>query len=237
MDLPDILRQTYPRGIEKGPDKSFRVSPSRILKCPRGAFMESLGYKGATDVVSEQNLGYGKIRHTALQKKFVESGIMLNPDGSVVTDEDLVDGKYKEEELTLDDPPLLAYMDGRISAPNEKGQAVLEIKTINKKVQGILHALYTHPDQAMFYMHITGLPEAYILYEAKNEKDEDLMWRQHVVQYDPEWAEKLLNKGRRLMKALKERKLPFPEAGCFCQNPACYDQRIYKKENLKGFLI
>jgi hypothetical protein len=230
--IPDLLIGTYPTKPVKGEEKLHRVSPSRILKCPRNAFMEALGYREPIGPVSEQNMEFGTLRHSNLQKRLLQAGLLLNPDGTVATGDE-----YKEEVLTLDDPPLLGYMDGRMKADNEVGQAVLEIKTIGKKLNAILTPLNYHVDQSQLYMYITGLPEAYILYESKLEKSPDYPWKQFVVKYDEDRAEKLLRRGRTLYKYQQARRLPFPEPGCFCKNPACYDKGIQKKENLTGFMV
>lgn len=235
--LPDLLDNSYSTAIEKGEEKTHRVSPSRIIKCARGAFMESLGYKEPIGPISEQNFGYGSLRHTELQKRLVKLGLLLNPDGSVVTEQDLVDGEYKEEKLTMDNPPLLGFMDGRIKAENEIGQAVLEIKTIGKKVNSILTPIAQHIDQAQLYMHITGLPEAYILYESKLEKSPDRPWKQFIVDYNQDRAEKLVGRGKYLLNRVENRKIPMKEPGCYCRNPACFDDDIMEKENIKGFTI
>jgi hypothetical protein len=228
IDLPKIMGDAYPFDVEKGEDKSFRVSPSRILKCPRGAFMESLGYREPLNVQSDQNFEYGTMRHRVIQRKFREQGLLLDKNGNPYPDEE-----YIEEELTCDDPPLLAYMDGRIATEN--GQAVLEIKTTATKPHLIKGPMYTHADQAQIYMHLTGLQEAYLFYESKGTKKGTCPWVQFVVQYDKRKAESLLQKGRSLMSKLDKRFLPMKATDCFCQNPACFSSKIHKEEGLKGF--
>lgn len=180
------METSYPQDVEKGVDKSFRVSPSRILKCQRGAFMESLGYREPLNVQSDQNFEYGTMRHKVIQEKLNNLGLLVLPNG------DSVEGDYLEEELQWDDPPLLAYMDGRLKTPN--GFAVLEIKTTAVKPTSIKEPMYTHSDQAQLYMHMTGIPEAYILYESKGTKGGTCPWTQFIIKYDKERAESLMQK-------------------------------------------
>jgi len=233
IDLPEVLQTAYPKGIVKGPDKSHRISPSRLLNCMRGAFMKSLGYDRQNDSISEQNLSYGTMRHSALQKRLLDLGMLLNPDGS------LADGdEYHEEMLQMDDPPFLGYMDGRLKADNSSGAAVLEIKTIGKKLSAILTPQYNHYDQALLYMYVTGLPEAYILYESKLEKSPSVPWKQFVVPYDEERANALIKRGRDLLKALETRKIPLPDKDCYCRMPeVCFNKKIQQEEELGGFII
>ncbi len=193
--------------------------------------MESLGYREPLNVQSDQNFEYGTMRHKVLQEKIKMAGLLLTEDGEPYPKNQV----YIEEELTYDDPPLLAYMDGRIKTPN--GQAVLEIKTTATKPHLIKEPMYTHADQAQIYMYLTLMREAYILYESKGTKGGSCPWVQFVIEYDEKRAEYLLQRGRSLLSKLNKRFLPMKESDCYCRNPACFDGDIHEKEGLKGFKI
>lgn len=227
MDLVQILAESYPQNMRKGDTKLHRVSPSRIVNCLRGSFFESLGYKEPLRPVSDQNFGYGSLRHDTIQDKFLDLGILLR---FKQDDPTRNEAEYK---IQLDDPPLLGYVDGIFT----EWDALLEIKTKGKKLSSIGTPDPGHIDQAQIYMHITGIPKAYILYESKIETGSSLPWKQFIIEYDKPRAEKLLNRGRYLMKMLEKRRVPLQEPNCFCNNPACFNDKIYKKENLKGSLI
>lgn len=227
IDLVGILAKSYPMDMKKGPTKLHRVSPSRIVRCLRGSFFESLGYKEPLRPVSDQNFGYGTLRHDTIQDKFLDLGLLKR------FKQDDPTRNEAEFKIQLDDPPLLGFVDGILTTE----AALLEIKTKGKKLSSIGTPDPDHIDQAQIYMHITKIPKAYILYESKIEKGQTLPWKQFVVKYDSNRAEKLLNRGRYLMKMLEKRRVPLQEPNCYCNNPACFDERIYKKENLKGSLI
>ncbi len=232
VDLSGVMLRYYSEEVEKGPEKTHRVSPSRILKCQRGAVMESLGYSEPPSVQTDQNFEYGTIRHKAIQKAFVKDGKMLTPEGEIYPK----DKVYEEEEITFDDPPLLAYMDGRIRTP--LGHAVLEIKTTTEKPNSIKAPMYTHADQAQLYMHLMGIPIAYLFYESKKTKQGEIPWVQFFLEYDKDRAEYLIKKGKNLLKNLQNRYLPMKDENCYsCKNPACFDNDLQRREGLKGWIL
>lgn len=232
LDVVAVMERHYPTTVEKGEDKSFRVSPTRILKCQRGAVMESLGYTEPLTPQSDMNFEYGTMRHKVIQRAFVKDGKMLTPEGLVYPE----DEEYKEEEINHNDPQLLAFMDGRIKTPH--GQAVLEVKTTAEKIKSIKNPLYTHADQSQLYMHLMGIKWAYLMYEQKGSKRGENPWKFFVIEYDEKRGERLLKKGRSLLRNLEKRYLPLKSESCFsCNNPACFDKEIQKREGLKGFII
>lgn len=231
LDLVEIMTRNYPPESVKGEDKSFRVSPTRILKCQRGAFMESIGYVEPLSPQSDMNFEYGTMRHKVIQRVFVNEGLMLSSDGTIYPK----DKEYQEERIVSNDPPLLAFMDGRIWTP--EGEAVLEIKTTAEKPHCIKGPLYTHADQSQLYMHLMGIPRAYLLYESKGTKNGNIPWTFFIIDYDPDVGTKLIKKGKNLLSNLQKRRLPMPSKNCYqCNNPACFDEEIHRFEGLKGFV-
>lgn len=215
MDLVSILEENFPE-IESKSARVDRLSPSRITKCPRGAFMDSLGYGEPIDFSSRINLSFGTMRHEAIQKIFERKGIL----------------EYTEFHASMDDPPIHGYIDGILNTTPKK---ILEIKTTGKTLAQLDAPLEDHIDQATIYMYMTGIRYAIFLYETKNEKNKKTgdPWKQFEVEYEEERAKKLLGKARYLMKCLENKTLPFPSSDCyFCKNPYCHDIEVHKKENL-----
>lgn len=220
LDLIKILEESYPTDLEKGEDKTHRISPTRLLKCQRGAFFESIGYKEPLSPQSHQNFEYGIMRHKIIQDTLLKEGHL----------------RAVEEEITWDDPPLLGFVDGRLDT--DEGDAVLEIKTTAEKPAKITEPLYTHGLQAQLYMHITGMQQAYLLYESKQTKQGSNPWTVLYLKYDESVGTNLLRKGKKLFKNLQARRIPMPDNDCFyCKNPACFDRKIQKEEELKGYII
>lgn len=212
MDLVNILEEYYPESNLKAA-RLTRMSPTRIVKCPRGAFMDSLGYGEPIEFTSDINFGYGTMRHERIQGVLEHMGVL------------------KETELwvEMDDPPIGGFIDGILDTEPE---SILEIKTTGKSLASLDLPLQDHIDQAMLYMHIHPAKLTQLLYEAKA-KDAKLRWRQFEVEYDEERAEKLLKKARSLLRNLDNKCLPLPGSNCWrCNNPYCFDMEVHKKEGL-----
>lgn len=212
MNLAKILEKHYPVH-EKKAARMDKLSPSRITKCPRGAVMDSLGYGEPKEFSSEINFGFGTMRHESIQGIFNDKNLL----------------KETELYVDMDDPPVHGFIDGILDTDPPK---ILEIKTIGKPLTQVKSPLEDHIDQATLYMYMTGIDEAILLYETKNEqnKKDGNPWKQFTVEYEEERAARLLKKARYILSCLEEKKLPFPAPKCYCRNPYCYNNTVQKKE-------
>lgn len=215
MDLVKILEDHFPEEELKKP-RVDQLSPSRITKCPRGAFMDSLGYGEPIDFSSRINLSFGTMRHESIEKLLKSKNVI----------------EEREYYASMDDPPIHGYIDGILNTNPKK---ILEIKTTGKSLSQLNAPLEDHIDQATLYMYMTGIKNTIFLYETKDDKSKKSgnPWKQIEIEYDEQRAKKLLAKARYLMKCLENRTLPFPSSDCFnCKNPYCHDIKLHRKENL-----
>lgn len=198
--IVDLLQNSYDEDKGIGKDKTHRLSPSRICKCPRAAFMESYGYKEPLTPKQEAIFSYGNARHEDIQKRFEGRGLV-----------------EAEREVWLDDPPILGYVDAIFDG------FIVEVKTTNRSLEKLSKPLENHIWQANLYMYMTGIHKAVILYESKDPVD----WKEFEISFDQDTHNYLMVKAKYLLNHIQKGKVPMPE--CYrCFNPYCQDLEIQR---------
>jgi CRISPR/Cas system-associated exonuclease Cas4 (RecB family) len=164
--MADLINDAY---LSTGREPSDRAkksfAPSGIGygsgTCPRQwfyAFEGGLVREEEADAPSIANMAYGTDAHTRLQYLFEKTGILVETERKVVTDDD------------PEFPPIFGFADLIINWQGE--EAVGEIKTttqesyVQKKAKGA-GAGY-HLLQVLIYMKVLGLNKGFLLYENKN---------------------------------------------------------------------
>lgn len=198
--ITEILQKSYDDDKGIGETKTHRLSPSRICKCPRAAFMESYGYKEPLTPKLESIFSYGTARHEDIQKRL--AGSLLEA----------------EREVTLSDPPILGYVDAIFDG------FICEIKTTNRSLDKLTQPLENHIWQTNLYMYMTGIHKAMILYESKD----PVAWKEFQVIFDEDTHNYLMTRAKYLLNYIQKGKVPMPEGCYFCSNPYCYDLEIQR---------
>ncbi len=65
-DLAEVLFAQYPKINNRKPVLD-RISPTRILSCPRGAFFTAFGFRESLNPQTEQNFAFGNLAHQRIQ--------------------------------------------------------------------------------------------------------------------------------------------------------------------------
>ena len=164
--LADLLNDAYLKGRREPSDRAKKsFAPSGIGygsgTCPRQWFYSFTGgviREENTDAMSIANMSYGTEAHARIQKVFADTGILIEEERKVVTDDQ------------PDLPPIFGFADLIIKWQGE--EAVGEIKTtssesyVSKKAKSA-PAGY-HLLQVLIYMKVLGLNKGFLLYENKN---------------------------------------------------------------------
>lgn len=211
QDLIEILQGNYPE-YEVKAARTERLSPTRIVKCPRAAFMDSLGYSEPKTFQMDIIFEYGTMRHRAIQNILNDRGVLEDT----------------EPWVEVDDPPIGGYCDGILRT---EPKSILEIKTVGSPTKKVSKPHDSYLDQVHLYMYMTGLREGTILYESKD-KENPKDWKIFHVDYNEERMQKILRKARDLLSCLEDMRLPPPQHKCFCNNRRCRDISLHKKLGL-----
>lgn len=164
--LAGILDEGYQRKF--GRDASDRqkksFAPSGVGygsgTCPRQwfyAFTGGVVREDDTDTAGLANMAYGTDAHARLQAVFNESGILVEEERKVISE----------------DPPIFGYADLVIDWQGE--EVVGEIKTtrsesyVSKKAKN--QPAGYHLLQVLIYMKVLGLNKGFLLYENKNDQN------------------------------------------------------------------
>lgn len=209
--LIEVLDNNYPEVYTKEA-RTERLSPTRIVKCQRGGFLDSIGYPEPKTFQMDINFEYGTMRHEAIQN-------ILNKAGWLSDIEPWVE---------IDDPPIGGFCDGVLTSDPP---AVLEIKTAGSPTKKISKPYESYLNQITIYMYMLDIPRGIILYESKD-KAHPKDWKFFPVEYDEERMKKIVRKTRRLLSCLEEMRLPFPEPDCYCQNSHCFNLDLHRKLGL-----
>lgn len=215
-----VLKDSYPKDANRSAQE--KLAPTGVIKCPRGAFMERLGYREPVSFASEINFGYGNMRHDRIQDCLLGKGILhRNPEPH--------EGKHPAEfYFETEDPPMHGYADGLLI-----GGGVLEIKTTGKPLSKIKAPFESHLDQMHLYLWAFEESTGLLLYEGKDAEDRVDPWKEFQVELEEDRLERVLKRARSLKTHLDIRRLPWPDNFCFCDNPACWDEDVHKKEGLR----
>lgn len=201
------------------------VSYSRIGRCIRGGFFDSLGYPEPIYAPTKINFEFGTDRHNAIQDFLIQEGVLrVNPDDEPFR-------SLSEFKLTLETPPVKGYCDGIFSGSDD----LIEIKTTSKSLIRSKLPQEDHIQQGMFYIYMARVAgfdpsQVIILYETK--RDEEVVWKQFEVPYNEKVAKRMVGSANLLMRHLEEMKVPQKDLRCWCKNPACHDIEVWKKEGL-----
>lgn len=198
-------------------DPSRRLSPSRIVGCPRGAFFESLGYHKPISFELQAIFDYGNERHKAIQEARVASGRL----------------REVETWMCHDDPPILGRKDGVEVVGGQ--DAVWDLKTTGKWLHDLRQPFRSNVQQIMLYMIMGGYNMGVLEYESKQGLDvlpegATIPTKRFEVAYDPYLVNQVLGRARMLYTALQARRVPWPDTWCKCENPACWDKAIIERE-------
>jgi len=164
--LADLINDAYLKGRREPSDRAKKsFAPSGLGygsgTCPRQwfyAFTGGVMREENTDAVGVAGMAYGTEAHARIQKVFRDTGILVEEERKVVTDDQ------------PDMPPIFGYADLIIKWQGE--EAVGEIKTtttesyVSKKAKST-PAGY-HLIQLLIYMKVLGLNKGFFLYENKN---------------------------------------------------------------------
>jgi len=181
---------------ENKPPSIGRYWPSQIGSCIRKVWYS---YKHPKEIDTE------------LQKIFELGNIMHNFVVDVLKSE-----KNPHVELVNCELPLKLEKDGftvsgrvdDIILLKEDGKYVIvEVKS-HKNIAYVDEPSRAHIVQIMIYMHVSGIHNGIILYIDKN----NLKTKFFEVEYDEEFAKKIIDRIKKLDKFLKENKLPPAEA-------------------------
>lgn len=217
-----VSEMTFPEC--KGRRRTSSVSYSRVSRCIRGGFFDSLGHP---EPIYEKNriaFDFGTMRHDTIQDVLLERGVLRpNPES--------LDRSPAEFKLSLEEPPVLGFCDGVMVDSDD----LLEIKTTGVSITDARLPFEGHVSQGMFYIYLARLQgldprRVIILYETK--RNEKRAWKQFVLPYDEYLAKRVVGRCTKLMRHLRNNALPRRDRGCYCTNPACYDREIHQKEGL-----
>lgn len=166
--MADLLDTAYLAGRREASDRAKKsFAPSSIGygsgTCPRRWFYDFTGgimRVEDTDSSSIANMSYGTDAHTRIQKVFKDSGILVEEERKVVTDD------------MPDMPPIFGFADLIVNWQGE--EVVGEIKTtrsesyVAKKTKG--QPAGYHLLQVLIYMKVLGLNKGFLVYENKNDQ-------------------------------------------------------------------
>lgn len=164
--LADLLDNAYMADNREPNDRAKKsFAPSGVGygagRCPRRWFYDFSGgimREDTNDPMGIANMAYGTEAHERIQGLFEKSGILVEAERKVITDE------------MPDLPPIFGFADLVIKWQGE--EAVGEIKTtsqesyVSKKAKSA-GAGY-HLLQVLIYMKVLGLNKGFLLYENKN---------------------------------------------------------------------
>jgi CRISPR/Cas system-associated exonuclease Cas4 (RecB family) len=164
--MAELLEQAYLDGRREPSDRAKKsFAPSGVGygsgTCPRQwwyAFTGGIMREEDTDAVAVANMAYGTEAHERIQGLFERSGILIEKEKKVVTDDQ--PGM----------PPIFGFADLIVKWQGE--EAVGEIKTTTQesyvsKISKGQPAGY-HLLQVLIYMKVLGLNKGFLLYENKN---------------------------------------------------------------------
>ena len=131
-------------------------SPSQAHMCPRALYYHMKGYdQDPIDAQSLRRMGVGTVFHEFIEKKLIETGVMVS----------------SEEEIMYDDPPIRGFYDAIIKRPEDDKNLLLELKSMaenkNPKYAQYLPR-HDHLIQWNLYSLMTGIDEGLIFYINKN---------------------------------------------------------------------
>lgn len=164
--LAELLNDAVLKGRREPSDRAKKsFAPSGVGygsgTCPRQwfyAFSGGILREDEPDALSIANMDYGTEAHARIQKVFKQTGILVEDERKVVTDD--------KPEL----PPIFGYADLIIKWQGE--EAVGEIKTTTQESYVSKKAKATpagyHLLQVLIYMKVLGLNKGFLLYENKN---------------------------------------------------------------------
>ena len=144
---------------QRAPYKRTHFSPSQAHLCPRALYYYMLGYD--QDPIPSQNLrrmGIGTVFHEFIEKKLVETGMMVS----------------SEQEVTYEEPAIRGFYDAIIKRPTDDKHLLLELKSMAEpKYKGWRETLpkHDHLMQWNLYSLMTGIDEGIIFYINKNTQE------------------------------------------------------------------
>ena len=139
--------------------KRTHFSPSQAHLCPRALYYYMLGYD--QDPIPSQSLrrmGIGTVFHEFIEKKLIDTGLMVS----------------SEQEVTYEDPLIRGFYDAIIKRPADDKEVLLELKSMaepkNPKYAQYLPR-HDHLIQWNLYSLMTGINEGIIFYINKNNQE------------------------------------------------------------------
>ena len=144
---------------QRSPYKRTHFSPSQAHLCPRALYYYMMGYD--QDPINSQSLrrmGVGTVFHEFIEKKLIETGLMVS----------------SEQEITYEDPPIRGFYDAIIKRPTDEKEILLELKSMAEP-KNPKYAQYLprqeHLVQWNLYSLMTGIDEGIIFYINKNNQE------------------------------------------------------------------
>ncbi len=194
IDFNELIERFLERETEE--KKIGRYYPSEIGRCLRNLYYS---YKYPVKVKPRllKIFELGNIMHDFVVKVLKSEKI---------PEIELVDYEIPIE-MKIDDFTVSGRIDDLILVKRDNRKVLIEVKSC-KDIRNVAKPQNSHMIQLQFYMHATGIKEGILLYIDKT----TLETKSFRLEYDPFWAELIVERFRRLHKALVNDELPLPEA-------------------------
>lgn len=231
--LIEILHEQIIENNKQESDKHdpCKFYPSSVGKCLRAIVYQMQGYVGAQpDGRLLLICDNGTYFHERIEKLFESTGLLIAAEVSFKVPELRLSGRtdaiirnfldhksssniiklYRTVKEINEETGEEIERDELVYEGPDNDVIIVELKSISDS--GFKYIERTGPKQAhvmqlMLYMHITGIKQGLILYENKN----DQRMKEFFIGYDPEMAEKIMNKIRLANKHVDEGTLPEKE--------------------------
>ncbi len=194
IDFNKVIERFLEKEIHE--KKIGRYYPSEIGRCLRNLYYS---YKYPVKVKPRllKIFELGNIMHDFVVKVLKSEKI---------PEIELIDSEIPIE-LKVDDFVISGRIDDLILLKTDNRKILVEVKSC-KDIRSINKPQNSHMIQLQFYMHVTGIKEGILLYIDKT----TLETKSFKLEYDAFWAELIIERFRKLHRALVNDKLPLPEA-------------------------
>lgn len=199
LNMIEKIQSGYLVGRESRHRVKKSFSPSTLVygngKCPRYWYyaFEGAEFSDDADAYAVANMTNGTMSHERLQKAMKDSGILMDDEVKVISE----------------DPPIFGFADGILDWNDEI--LVCEIKTMREESFSYRKtsnkAPSYHLEQIIIYMKILKLAKGVLIYESKNSHE------LHIIEVDVtddyiKWVDTAFEWMREVRKTWEEKVLP-----------------------------
>lgn len=199
LNMIEKIQSGYLVGRESRHRVKKSFSPSTLVygngKCPRYWYyaFEGTEFSDDADAYAVANMTNGTMSHERLQKAMKDSGILMDDEVKVISE----------------DPPIFGFADGILDWNDEI--LVCEIKTMREESFSYRKASNKAPsyhlEQIIIYMKILKLAKGVLIYESKNSHE------LHIIEVDVtdnyvEWVDHAFEWMRTVRKMWEDKQLP-----------------------------